>query len=104
MSNRITIVWLVVAAILFVTLYVLIRMPRSEVIEFTGNVVSRSTNQGYDGSGDIYVVSLNNGKKITVSTQMQKGIRRGEEVNVLGYERYLLSPSYISIERIEASQ
>ena len=104
MSNRVTIVWLVLVAMLFVILYVLVRIPKSEAIEINGKVLTRSTNQGFDGSGDIYVVSLSNGKTVTMSTQMQKGIRRGEAVTVLGYERYLSSPSYIAIERAAASE
>ncbi len=75
--------------------YFLQRIPASDTREVSGVVISKGTTQGLDNSGALLVVKLKDKSGcITLGTNIQVGIRVGDEVLLGTYDRIFFSPRY----------
>ena len=92
-SQRRAYIFLFTVLVAFLILYFLIRLPKSDAFHVYGVVITKSSSQGYR-SGDMLKVQLNDGSVITVSNEIQAGVRSGDRIEMSAYERYLQRPRY----------
>lgn len=102
MVNRIlySIISLLVVVV-FLLYYFLQRIPSSDSFSIEGIVVSKSTNQGLGSSGDRLTVDTDQYGNISVSNDFQVGVIIGDKVSVIGYERYIFGPRFVSVKKID---